>query len=52
MLHFNLFKKIISHIRPQNLAFIFSCLRMFDTKLINQLTTIQSLLLSKFEDFL
>jgi len=52
MLHLDLFKEIVSHIRPQNLAFIFSRLRMFDTKLVDQLTTIQSLLLGKFEDLL
>ena len=52
MLHLDLFKEIVSHIRPQNLAFIFSRLRMFETKLVDQLTTIQSLLLGKFEDLL
>ena len=52
MLHLYLFKEIVSHIRSQYLAFVLSRLRMLDTKLVDQLTAVQSLLLGKFQDLL
>lgn len=40
MLHFDLFKKVIGHVRPKHLVFIFCRFCMFDAKLVDQLATV------------